>query len=349
MSQGKTAVVPASLGVLGIQRGGGALMASKAKAAPPRASDEKEDHSLEKFFKENQYFFLPWVCLACVQLAVFQTPCIAAWCDRQGLEPLGAQSVIQMTVFAIMAQYVVHGALAVYHDSLVSQGLKIQDKPYIFRAEEVATRSSVLIMASMTAYALTPMNHGEASLLEIFIGYSILSLLHDAWFYMVHRAAHTQQLYALIHKTHHKWKQPMAFSAYFIRSPSQMLQEHACIIPCMVLLPVPVYSFLLYQYIGAPLSMLEHCGFRVGELTLPVLGLVNLPYFGYLKLEHLMTVLGGGLSLIFGSQTVEDHDYHHLNFHGNYALSFSYLDRIFGTYVEQSQSKSTADEALLKA
>lgn len=309
---------------------------------------EQEVHSAEAFLRQNPYFFLPWVCLACVQLAIFRLPPIAAWCDEKGLELLGAKSAIHLAAFAFIMQFAIHGALTVYHDRLEAQGLKLQNKPYPFQATEPTMRASFVIAVSMLAYGLTPMKHGDASMLDIFIGYSMLLLIHDAWFYMVHRVAHTKHFYALIHKTHHKWKQPMAFAAYFIRSPSQILQEHACIIPCMVCLPIPVYSFLLYQYIGAPMSMLEHCGFQIDELPLPFLGMVELPYFGHLKIKHLMTLLGGGWSLILGSHSVEHHDYHHLNFHGNYGLSYAYLDKLFGTYVEPETLQAQGSSALLQ-
>jgi len=308
----------------------------------------EKDHTLESFFRENPYFLVPWACLAGLQF-VFQIPCIAAWCDGRGLEAFGAQRAIHLTAFVLIMQFALHGAIAVYHDRLEEQGYKIQDKPYPFRAEETSTRSSAIIIMSMMAYALTPMNQGEASLLEVFIGYSILLLVHDAWFYAVHRLAHTKKFYALIHKTHHKWKQPMVFAAYFIRSPSAVLQEHACLIPCMIFLPVPLYSFMLYQYLGAPMSMLEHCGFHVDEIPLPYLGMVEWPLIGRAKVGHLMTILGGGWSLLLGGHSVECHDYHHLNFNGNYGLSYSYLDKLFGTYVEPDKFQGISNSALLQA
>lgn len=313
------------------------------------ADTKQEDHSLESFFRANPYILLPWVCLACVQLAAFQIPCIGAWYDRRGLEPFGVLASLHLTAFVLMMQFALHGCFSVYHDKLAEQGCKIQDKPYPLQAVETSLRSSTIIILSMTAYALTPMNQTETSLLEVFAGYSILLIVHDAWFYMVHRIAHTKNFYALIHKTHHRWKQPMVFAAYYIRSPSAILQEHICIIPCMILLPVPVYSFMLYQYIGAPMSMLEHCGFHIDHLPLPFLGKVEWPLIGRPTVGHVMTVLGGGWSLVLGSHSVEHHDYHHLNFRGNYGLSYSYLDKLFGTYIEPETYRGISDSALLQA
>eukprot|EP00929_Paragymnodinium_shiwhaense_P012174 TRINITY_DN1188_c0_g2_i2.p1 TRINITY_DN1188_c0_g2~~TRINITY_DN1188_c0_g2_i2.p1 ORF type:complete len:325 (-),score=79.15 TRINITY_DN1188_c0_g2_i2:321-1295(-) len=304
------------------------------------------------FFRENPYFLLPWVALAAVQGVLFNfVPPVVEYCQKHDMQMLGLLPSLKLALFGIVSQFAVHGFVTCYATSLDRLGLKIQtSKDYLFQTERCAMRSSLIILVTMTGYALTPMASATASLLEIFVGYSILCIVHDAWFYCVHRAAHTKQLYALIHKTHHYWKQPMSFSAYYIRSPSQILQEHACIIPCMLLLPVPLTSFLLYQYLGAPLSMVEHSGYRLGDLPLPLAGSLDLPLVGKPSWGHVMTILGGGWSLLLGGQTIDMHDEHHMNFHGNYGLSYSYLDHLLGTYMEPTcKAEKEATEKLLAA
>lgn len=298
--------------------------------------DTNDVSGLVVFFREKPFFLLPWVILAAVQVLLFNfVPAVVAHCKEHGLEVLGLMPAMKMAAFAVCAQFAVHGFVTVNASKMDKLDLKIQDeKKYDFQVESCALHSSLMLIVSMSAYALTPMRSAEASWWEIFVGYSILSILHDAWFYAVHRAAHTRSLYGLIHKTHHSWKQPTAFAAYYIRSPSQILQEHAALVPCMLFLPVPMMSFFLYQYIGAPVSMIEHSGYRLGELPLPVLGCIELPWLGRPSVNHLLTILGGGWSLLLGSQTIEMHDDHHLNFYGNYGLSYDYLDRVFGTYRE---------------
>ena len=94
--------------------------------------------------------------------------------------------------------------------------------------------------------------------------------------------------------------------------------------------------------------MIEHCGIHVDCLPLPFLGTFELPYIGRPNVGHMMTVLGGGWSLLLGSHSVEHHDYHHLNFHGNYQLSYTYLDKLFGTYIEPEACVGASNSALLK-
>eukprot|EP00929_Paragymnodinium_shiwhaense_P012171 TRINITY_DN1188_c0_g1_i1.p1 TRINITY_DN1188_c0_g1~~TRINITY_DN1188_c0_g1_i1.p1 ORF type:complete len:350 (-),score=78.18 TRINITY_DN1188_c0_g1_i1:723-1679(-) len=299
--------------------------------------------SMKGFLRENPYFFAPWALLMLGQALLFNyVQPVVDYCQRHDLQMLGFMEATKLSAFAVASQFAVHGFITLYASSLDALALKIQDtKEYQWQPERCAMRSTLVIIVTMFGYAFTPMRWTEASYWQIFVGYSMLCILHDAWFYCVHRAAHTPQLYALIHKTHHFWKQPMSFSAYYIRSPSQILQEHACVIPCMVLLPVPLWSFLLYQYLGAPLSMIEHSGYRMGEMPLPLVGDMELPLIGKPNLGHILTILGGGWSLILGSQTIEMHDEHHMSFHGNYGLSYSYLDHLLGTYTEPTCKKKT--------
>eukprot|EP00929_Paragymnodinium_shiwhaense_P012173 TRINITY_DN1188_c0_g2_i1.p1 TRINITY_DN1188_c0_g2~~TRINITY_DN1188_c0_g2_i1.p1 ORF type:complete len:318 (-),score=83.99 TRINITY_DN1188_c0_g2_i1:349-1302(-) len=306
--------------------------------------------SMSGFFRENPYFLVPWVLLALVQVVLFNyVPPVVEYCQKNQMEMFGLIPSLKLAAYGIASQFAVHGFVTCYATSLDKLGLKIQEsKNYLFQAERTAMRASLILFVTMTAYAITPMRSGEASYLEIFVGYSILLIVHDAWFYCIHRAAHTKALYALLHKTHHTWKQPMAFSSYYIRSPSQVLQEHLCIIPVMLLLPVPMMSFLMYQYIGVPLSYVEHSGYRLGDLPLPVIGGTSLPFLGQPNWGHVFTMLGGGWSLLLGGQSVDMHDEHHMNFHGNYGLSYSYLDHLLGTYIEPT-CKEEQTKRLLEA
>jgi sterol desaturase/sphingolipid hydroxylase (fatty acid hydroxylase superfamily) len=48
----------------------------------------------------------------------------------------------------------------------------------------------------------------------ILLQIAVAVLIIDGHFYLVHRALHTPKLYALIHKTHHAWRSPVACSAH---------------------------------------------------------------------------------------------------------------------------------------
>jgi sterol desaturase/sphingolipid hydroxylase (fatty acid hydroxylase superfamily) len=195
----------------------------------------------------------------------------------------------------------------------------------------------------MMVYALVPMRVPAAdetwskTIVDFLIGYSILLLGGDAYFYLVHRAFHTVSLYRKTHKTHHTWKHPLSFSAYYIASHTHMIQEHFFSIPCLLFLPVPMSAFMFWEYYGVPAAQMQHSGFLLDEL--------RVPFCRFLKLGHIMTAAGLGWSLVLGSQTISDHDHHHEHGTGNFALSYRYLDKIFGTYVPTGNEAVKAKRA----
>jgi sterol desaturase/sphingolipid hydroxylase (fatty acid hydroxylase superfamily) len=226
----------------------------------------------------------------------------------------------------------VHGWIVANHRELMEKGLKVvKSMPYDFAGSgDASIRSSLIYLVGMTLYAFVPMWHGTGEtwakiIFEFLLGYLILLIGGDAWFFMVHYMAHTPQLYALMHKTHHKWKYPTAFSAYYITSGTHFVQEHLFTIPALLFLPVPSSAFLFYQYYGVPAAQINHCGFNLDA--------VRIPFCGTLTLGNIMSVCGLGLTHILGSQTIAAHDYHHETFMGNFQLSYSYLDKLFGVYV----------------
>merc|ERR550514_993787 len=105
-------------------------------------------------------------------------------------------------------------------------------------------------------------------------------------------------------------KTPNAFSAYFMESIQHMLQEHAVVLPVVFFCPVPLDVFYFYFYFGAIGSFLEHVGYEVDDLEIPLTR-------GKVKLGHILTVLSP-LGLILGGQTTSMHDWHHEQFYGNY-------------------------------
>ena len=78
------------------------------------------------------------------------------------------------------------------------------------------------------------------------------------------------------------------------------------------------------------------CARRVASPPLPIVlpghdvGSVKLPLVPF-TWEQLATLLSPW-GLVLGSETTAMHDWHHEKFTKNYALSFKYLDYLFGTY-----------------
>lgn len=307
---------------------------------------EEEFRSLEGFFKKNKFFAVPWILLAALLYSMHYVPKLEAYFVAHGMQPLGFMEAAKLTIWVIVCSYAVHGWIAVNHDELVKKGLKcVKNVPYDFKSDDASIRCSVILFFGMMVYALVPMRMAPAetwgaAILKFLVGYVILLITGDAWFFLVHCAIHRPSLYKMCHKTHHRWKHPVSFSSYYIVSATHLLQEHCITVPCMLFLPVPWSAFLFYQYYGTVGAMVTHCGFSLEDL--------HVPFCGPLKLGHLMTVGGLGLGLLLGTQSTADHDYHHKHFIGNYALAYTYLDRLFGSYVDATM-RTDAEEGLLGA
>ena len=104
-----------------------------------------------------------------------------------------------------------------------------------------------------------------------------------------------------------------------------------------------------YQHLGFPMASVQHCGVNLAELELthPLKLTLNKRSFGTLpslRLGHIFDVLGLGLGAVLGGASTISHDYHHEAFHGNFALSYTYLDRIFGTFVDPKKSEEEVGE-----
>lgn len=313
---------------------------------PRKSGAESDSKSLEAFLRKNKYFAVPWMILAAALIAMSYVPIFAAHFSAHGMQPMGLASAAKLTVWAILCSFAVHGWIAVNHDELVNKSLKVvKTMPYDFRCGDASIRSSLIFFFGMMVYAFVPMRMAPAAtwgqaILQFIVGYLILLIGGDAWFFCVHYTAHTPTFYALLHKTHHKWKYPTSFSAYYITSGTHAIQEHMFTIPALLLLPVPWSAFMFYQYYGVPAAQIQHCGFNLDDL--------HVPFCGHLKLGHLMSICGLGLGYVLGSQTIAAHDYHHETFMGNFQLSYSYLDKLFGLYVDPTK-RSDTQESLLAA
>ena len=116
--------------------------------------------------------------------------------------------------------------------------------------------------------------------------------------YWWHIWMHTDAMYATFHKHHHFYKSPEPFCDLFIH-PLEAF-GYQCILwsPAFVL-PMHLYSFLVYMAVMGVCGVLDHSGIAVS-----VAGLYN----------------------------TRDHDMHHELFNVNFGFPLPILDKVHGTY-----------------
>lgn len=136
-----------------------------------------------------------------------------------------------------------------------------------------------------------------------------LIVLHDTYFYWLHRCMHSKLLFKYVHKVHHASTNPSPWTAYSFHPLEAFLE--AMIVPLMAF-TLPVH---------------------VSTLTSVMLFQIMYNVYGHLGFE----VLPKGTSRHFLGKYINTgvaHNLHHSRFSGNYGLYFLFWDRLCGTVRE---------------
>ncbi|MBK7005879.1 MAG: sterol desaturase family protein [Burkholderiales bacterium] len=87
----------------------------------------------------------------------------------------------------------------------------------------------------------------------------VMLLLHDTFFYWIHRVMHWRKLFAVMHKVHHQSVHPTAFAAYSFH-PTEALAEALIVTAIIFILPVHPLAFLVFQTLSTAYNVYGHCG-----------------------------------------------------------------------------------------
>jgi len=183
----------------------------------------------------------------------------------------------------------------------------------------------VAARAGVTRILTTPPDAMEGLRLPLTVG--AMLVVHDGYFYALHRFLHWGPLYRLAHQVHHRSTHPTPFAAFAFHPVEAVLE--AGILPLLAfLLPWRPLDLGLFALASLSLNVLGHLGhevFKPGWASHPLLGWLN-------------------------SST--HHNMHHQYVRGHYGLYSNVWDRCFGTqrpdYLDRfSQVHGGAQEARL--
>ncbi len=141
------------------------------------------------------------------------------------------------------------------------------------------------------------------------LSFVLMFVIHDTYFYWMHRGMHHPSLYKYVHRIHHRSTNPSPWTAYAFHPIEGFLE--ALIVPILAF-SLPLHtsalpSFFLFQIFY---NVYGHLGFEL-----------------YPKNFH-KTWIGRYIN------TSVAHNLHHDKFHGNYGLYFLIWDRLMGTVRE---------------
>lgn len=146
----------------------------------------------------------------------------------------------------------------------------------------------------------------EQTTLYTISSFFILLLIHDTYFYWLHRLMHLPVLYKYVHYYHHKSVTPTPWTAFSFH-PVEAFFEFSFVIPIVLLIPLHIAVLVLFAFAMTAMNVLGHLGYELFPKT------------------FLKTPVGKLLN------TTTHHDMHHHFNKSNYGLYFNFWDRIMHT------------------
>ena len=192
---------------------------------------------------------------------------------------------------------------------------------------------SAITVGVYATVALVIVRMEQAGILQVYMGwdeygylYAALSLplvlvLHDAYFYWVHRMMHHPVLFERFHRLHHRSRTPTPWAAYAFAPGEAVLMSG--FVPLLTLF-IPIHGTVLFVFLAIMIlrNAMGHSGVEF----------------------HPRGWVDGPLDVF---NTVTHHDLHHQRVRGNYGLYFTWWDRWMGTefsdYKEQFREAASTD------
>ncbi|XP_062518021.1 methylsterol monooxygenase 1-like [Corticium candelabrum] len=145
-------------------------------------------------------------------------------------------------------------------------------------------------------------------------------LVEDTWHYFFHRLLHHKRLYKHVHKIHHNFQAPFGMVAEYAHPIETMVLGFGFFIGIMLFAN---HIFLLWTWMAVRLieTIDVHSGYNIKLNPL-----------------HILPFYGGN----------EYHDFHHMNFVGNYGSTFTFWDKLFGTDRQWREYKAKQEVDELK-
>lgn len=134
----------------------------------------------------------------------------------------------------------------------------------------------------------------------------VLILIHDTYFYWMHRAIHHPKLFRQIHQIHHLSKNPSPWASLAFH-PLEGFLEIIWIVPVYYLIPIQPMVLIVFATVIIVINVLGHLGVEIYPKKWQ-----SHPLLRWLNFSKM-------------------HNDHHHYVTGNYSLYFSFWDRFMGT------------------
>jgi sterol desaturase/sphingolipid hydroxylase (fatty acid hydroxylase superfamily) len=166
--------------------------------------------------------------------------------------------------------------------------------------------SLILYATPLKQYTLVYKNLNDYPYWWIPVSLILSLVIHDAYFYWMHRALHNKFVYRYAHLLHHKSISPSPFAAYSFHLFESVTE--GMILPILAFcLPMHLITVILFITVSLMINVYGHLGFEIMPRRFR-----NSAWFEILN-------------------TSVYHNLHHSKFKGNYGLYLRIWDRLCGT------------------
>ncbi|MBE9601854.1 sterol desaturase family protein [Pedobacter sp. MC2016-24] len=141
-----------------------------------------------------------------------------------------------------------------------------------------------------------------------YLGFSVVLclIIHDTYFYWMHRLLHHKKLFKLTHVVHHQSTNPSPWTSYSFHL-AEAVTEGAILLVIAFLIPVHPLAIVLFTISAFIINVYGHLGYEITP-----------KWFRHTLAFEVFN-------------TSVHHNLHHSKFKGNYGLYFRIWDRIMGT------------------
>ena len=166
--------------------------------------------------------------------------------------------------------------------------------------------AAVVLFSPLRSYTRVYADVGDYGIFYLVLSVFLALIVHDTYFYWMHRLLHHPRIFRYAHLTHHKSTNPSPWTSYSFHIIEAAV-EGAVLIVLVCLLPMHRFAILGFVFLGFVINVYGHLGYEV------------------------MPKWFRGSILFQWINTSIHHNLHHRKFQGNYGLYFRFWDRMMKT------------------
>jgi lathosterol oxidase len=157
----------------------------------------------------------------------------------------------------------------------------------------------------------------QHSMLYFWLAFPIIFLVHDTYFYWMHRLMHHPKLFRMFHVVHHQSVNPSPWAAFAFQ-PKEAFVEAGILLVLVMIMPIHFLHLFGFFLVMMVYNVYGHLGWELYPKSFS---------------RHW---LGKWIN------TSVNHNQHHQFFKGNYGLYFLFWDRMMGTIREDYEASFDA-------